>query len=109
MSGDDDHARRLRLFDAHAHDFIVACRARAELGDRIARMDVVRLGDLAAMVVESVGAWHAVANDLELAAASRLPVADAARVIGECVFDEILDPAAAGLFAAALDLSLERR
>ena len=97
---------RLAAFDAHSRDFLQEARRRSEGGDHLARREIERLAGLADQVIRSLGDWRDRAGRLDLALRAPLHLPQAARALTETVFDDMLEPEATRVFAAAIDLAL---
>jgi hypothetical protein len=102
----DPRARRLAAFDAHSRDFLEEARRTTEVGERLARREVEGLAALADQVVRSLGLWRDRLDRLDISQRAPLSVSQAARAVTEAVFDEVLEPEATRVFAAAIDLAL---
>ena len=102
----DLRGRRLAAFDDHCREFIDDARRHVEAGESLARQEIEGLTSLADHVVASLGLWRERANRLDLSLRSAFSVAEAARAVAETVFDDVLQPEATRLFAAAIDLAL---
>jgi hypothetical protein len=103
---DDLRLRRLHAFDAHSRDFLARAGAATEAGEQLAAQDIERLSALADHVVRSLVLWRDRLADVEVAVRAPLSVPLAARLLTEAVFDDLLEPEATRVFAAAMDLSL---
>ncbi|HWE98350.1 MAG TPA: hypothetical protein VG248_00975 [Caulobacteraceae bacterium] len=101
----DLQARRLRAFDQTALQFERSCRRRAQAGDLVALRDIGILSALADAVASDVEGWRGRVQGLDLAGAAPLDVPLTCQVIAEWMADCVLDAEAAGVFAAALDIS----
>lgn len=97
---------RLAAFDAQSRDFLQETRRRSDGGDRLARNEIERLAGLADQVIRSLSDWRERAARLDLALRAPLDVPQAARALTETVFDDMLQPEATRVFAAAIDLAL---
>jgi hypothetical protein len=103
--------QRLAAYDACRREFIDECSDRCEGGARIGGEDSRALDDLAMEIAGSVMGWRAAYDRLDLARDSRSrrpthydPIR-AAALVAECVFDELLSPAATRLLYASLALA----
>jgi hypothetical protein len=105
---DDPRARRLHAFDAHSRDFLTHAGLAIECGERLARQDIERLAALAEQVVRGLSLWRGRLAEVEIACRARLCIPLAARLVTETVFDDLLEPEATRVFAAAIDLALWR-
>jgi hypothetical protein len=103
---EDLRARRLAAFDAHSRDFLDEARRSADAGDHLARRDIEGLTALADHVVRSLANWRDRLDRLELCARAPMSVALAARAVTEAVFDDLLEPDATRVLAAAIDLTV---
>jgi hypothetical protein len=103
---DDLRASRLGAFDAYSRDFMVRAAATYGSDGGLARGDVEALAALADQVVRSLALWRDRVDALDVAARRRLSVPGAARAVTEAVFDDVLEPEATRVFAAAIDLAL---
>jgi hypothetical protein len=97
---------RLHAFDACSRDYIHEARALAEGGEGLASREVDILCDLADQVVRSLRLWRDRLDKLDFAAREPLSVPLAARLLTEVLFDEVLEPSATRVFAAAVDIAL---
>ncbi|HEX4740853.1 MAG TPA: hypothetical protein VH353_05950 [Caulobacteraceae bacterium] len=97
---------RLAAFDAHSRDFLQEARRRRDGEDRLARREIESLAGLADQVVRSLGDWRDRAARLDFALRAPLDLPIAARALTETVFDDMLEPEATRVFAAAIDLAL---
>jgi|SRR5665213_712869 len=98
----DPRGGALHAFDAHARALSADLALRFELGERIAGAEIETLSALARGIAASVAAWG------ELARGLNAPPFDGRRagvLVLEVVFDELLDPAAWRVLAAALELA----
>ncbi|HEY5105305.1 MAG TPA: hypothetical protein VII73_00890 [Caulobacteraceae bacterium] len=102
-------ASLLRAVDGHIADFVADCEDRYELGGAIARADAEILVGLARQVARSLGAWGAIAADLDLASQDTAAIESAGAVVLEAVFDGVLQPGAFRILAAALALESDGR
>jgi hypothetical protein len=102
----DPRGGRLRAFDAHSRDFLAYAAPRLEDGEQLARADIDRLAALADQVVRSLVQWRERLAQVELAVRRPLSVPLAARLVTEAVFDDLLEPEATRVLAAAIDLAL---
>jgi hypothetical protein len=103
---DDLRTRRLRAFDAHSRDFLAAAAPDLESGEQLARADIDRLAALAELVVRSLVQWRDRLSAVEVAVRRPLSVPLAARLVTEAVFDDLLEPEATRVLAAAMDPAL---
>ncbi len=97
---------RIYAFDACSRDYIDDARALIEGGERLASREIDALTELAGQMVRSLRLWRDRLDKLDLAVREPLSVPLAARLVTEVVFDEVLEPAATRVFAAAVDLAL---
>ena len=88
---------------AFEHDYADDCAARAQDGRRIARLDCAVLSDLAEAIRASVMIWADLFETLDLAPAAPFDPALARTLVAECVFDDLLRPAAWRVLSAALE------
>src|SRR5262245_17323937 len=95
---DDFHKRR-----AFERDYEDECAGRAQDGRRIARLDADVLADLAEAIRASVMVWGDLYDGLDLAAARPFDPDLARSLVAECVFDDLLRPAAWRILASALE------
>jgi hypothetical protein len=103
---EDLRTRRLHAFDAHSRDFLASVASISGDVGPLARRDVDRLAALADQVVRNLALWRERLAEVEFGVQAPLSVALAARLVTEAVFDEVLEPEATRVFAAAIDLSL---
>jgi hypothetical protein len=106
VMADDLRTRRLRAFDAHSREFLAYAGPTLELGEHLARADIDRLAALADQVVRSLVLWRDRLAAVEVAVRQPLSVPLAARLVTETVFDDLLEPEATRVLAAAIDLAL---
>jgi hypothetical protein len=102
----DLRARRLAALDAYSRDYVEAARRTIEAGEQIAKRDIAGLTTLADQVIVSLGVWRDQLDRLDFALRTPLSLTRAARAVSETVFDDVLEPEATRVFAAAIDLSL---
>lgn len=102
----DLHARRLRAFDQWSVQFERTCRRRVEAGHIAAREEIDSLTALADSVVSDVEGWRERLDALELSRSGGLDIASACEAIAQVLADEVLEPEAAGVFAAALEIAV---
>jgi hypothetical protein len=102
----DLRGRRLAAFDAHCCEFVDEARRNVEAGESLARQEIEGLTRLADQVVASLGLWRERANRLDLSLRAPFSVTEAARVVAETVFDNVLQPEATRVFVAAINLAL---
>ena len=102
----DLRATRLAAFDAHSRDFLEGARHRTKVGEHLARREIEDLSGLADQVVRSLGDWRDHLGRLDLSLRTPFNLPQAARVLTETVFDDVLEPEATRVFAAAIDLAL---
>jgi hypothetical protein len=97
---------RLHALDACSLDYIQDAHAMAHAPDALASREVDALCELADQVVRGLRLWRDRLDRLDLAVRAPLSVPATARLITEVVFDEVLEPGATRVFAAAVDLAL---
>lgn len=102
----DLRSRRLAAFDAHTRDFLAEARRRTGGREHLAHREIEGLAGLADQVIRSLGDWRDRVDGLDLALRSPLNLTHAAQMVTEAVFDDVLEPEATRVFAAALDLAL---
>ncbi|HEY2050460.1 MAG TPA: hypothetical protein VGH03_14040 [Caulobacteraceae bacterium] len=102
----DLRATRLAAFDAHSRDFLEGARRRTGVGEHLARREIEDISGLADQVVRSLDDWRVRLGKLDLALRAPLTLPEAARALTETVFDDVLEPEATRVFAAAIDLAL---
>jgi hypothetical protein len=103
---DDLRARRLRALDAHSRDFLAHAGETGGVTGPFARRELDILASLADQVIRSLAQWRERVGDLDLSVRSPFSLPLAARAVTEAVFDDILEPEATRVFAAAIDLAL---
>ena len=101
----DPRGAALRAFDAAAASFVQDCAHRLEAGGASTQGEVRKLADLGERLAADLTAWDQAVADLHLARQTRLRPGRAGQLLIESVFDEVLEPDATRLLAAALDLA----
>jgi hypothetical protein len=102
----------LREYDHATAAYLRDCASRAPAGRSIGETDIAALRELAQGVAEATRAWTTPFERLDLARSlgGRHPAAiepkRAGALILESVFDELVDPGAWRVLAAALDLEI---
>jgi hypothetical protein len=94
---------------ACAEAFLGEADSLCAAGAGEADADIDTLAALAERLLNDVEAWRQAVARLHVAAAAPLRVAPAARLLIECVFDEVLHPPAGRLLLAQLAWRLEGR
>jgi hypothetical protein len=100
----------LREYDHSTAAYLRDCASRAPAGRKIGEADVVALRELAQGVIEAMRAWSAPFEKLDLARSlggrrpALLEPKRAGALVLESVFDELIDPGAWRVLAAALEL-----
>ena len=95
---------RLRDFDTSAHELRQACLERFDGGGAVAAAEIKTLTRLSETIVDHVGQWCCLTDDLDLA--EPLDRHRAGRLVLESVFDEVLSPEAWRVLAAAFAQAL---
>ena len=87
---------------AHERDYATDCASRCDGGRRIAALDCRVLGEIALAIRGSVMIWADLFEGLDLAPCAAFDSDRAATLVAECVFDEVLEPAAWRVLSSAL-------
>lgn len=105
MSSSDPRGARLHTLDAQGEAFVAAFAGRGEAGPSVARGDIETLAALAHAIAHDLALWRPLVQRLDLARDGDFDTRRAGALILETVFDELLEPHAWRVLAAALDLA----
>jgi hypothetical protein len=100
----DPRGAALHALDAQSSAFRLESARRLELGAASAARDVDQLIAIAERLAADVRVWDAMLRRSSVALETPLDLARAGALVVECVFDEVLEPAATRVLVAALDL-----
>ena len=100
----DPRGALVHLFDHHV-DALVKTVGR-EPTDMVG--EVAALNDLAGALADSLAIWRPIIARLAQPSGPALDIRRAGGLVIECVFDELLDPPACQVLAAAFDLAASR-
>ncbi|MBA3812681.1 MAG: hypothetical protein H0X27_13760 [Caulobacteraceae bacterium] len=105
MTNSDPRADRLRALDALREAFVEACAERFEGGGGVAGSEIEVLAALSGAIAESVASWGRLLRRLDFAREGALDPRRAGALVLEAVFDDLVEPHAWRVLAAALDLA----
>lgn len=104
MTNSDLPGDRLRALDAARQAFVDACAGRFEAGGGMAAGEVETLSALSRAISHSVASWGRLFRRLDLAVDGVFDARRAGQLVLEAVFDDLVEPRAWGVLAAAFDL-----